>query len=459
MISGRSDKQIKRVLLVSTNCFKDPSPVFPLALSYLSATIKKKFTEIETKLFDFNLKSKGQLRSFLQEFQPDLIGISIRNIDTVNYFDDRHFIEENRLLIKEIRESSESFIVLGGAGFSIFPEIIFERLEPDFGIFGEGEESLSRLIETINKNEDFSQIRGLIFNETGKTIFNRRNTFLSETDLSFDKELIDYCWREAGTLNIQTKRGCPYQCVYCTYPLIEGRKVRTNNPKRIVDRMVSLYHDHGVNYFFFTDSVFNIDNEYNCELAKRIISSKMEIRWGAYFSPHHLSESHLKLLRQSGLTHIEFGTESLSNSTLNSYNKNFDVEDVVASSNSATKLGVHTAHFLILGGCGETEASINETLENSDRFERTVFFPYFGMRIYPGTRLREIAVKEGKIKEDDDLITPTFYHADNMDYDSIKKRAGSSRNRWIFPDRDLSKPIQMMRAKGIKGPLWEMLIK
>ena len=83
---------------------------------------------------------------------------------------------------------------------------------------------------------------------------------------------MDYYWTNSGVLNIQTKRGCPYNCIYCTYPLIDGRKIRTFSPVSIVDKLVELKQKHNIDYLFFTDSVFNIKNEYNIELAKEIIA-------------------------------------------------------------------------------------------------------------------------------------------------------------------------------------------
>ena len=132
---------------------------------------------------------------------------------------------------------------------------------------------------------------------------------------------------------------------------------------------------------------------------------------------------------------------------------------MLESADICHQLRIHTAHFLILGGYGETENSLEETLQNSKRIEKTVFFPFFGMRIYPNTKIYQYAVAEGKIKAGDPLLSPVYYLADNIRYGELKKRARAVGKRWIFQDDNLSKPIEMMRKKGIKGPLWEMLSK
>jgi radical SAM superfamily enzyme YgiQ (UPF0313 family) len=288
---------------------------------------------------------------------------------------------------------------------------------------------------------------------------NERKNFLKSLDLSFDSSLTGFYWEKSGMMNLQTKRGCPYNCIYCTYPLIEGSKVRTLDPEKIVETLSDLYFTRGIDYVFFTDSVFNISNDFNTRLAKLMISSKVKIHWGAYFSPHDLDYDSLALYKRAGLTHIEFGTESLSDSTLKHYGKHFTVDEVVEISAICNKLEIYFAHFMILGGYGETEDSINENFENSKRIENTVFFPYIGMRIYPGTRLYDLALAEGVIESDDSLLEPVYYIAKDIDYSTLKERAAKTGRRWVIPDEEVVAFMQRMRKRHRKGSLWHHLKK
>jgi radical SAM superfamily enzyme YgiQ (UPF0313 family) len=271
--------------------------------------------------------------------------------------------------------------------------------------------------------------------------------------------MTDFYWEKSGMMNIQTKRGCPYNCIYCTYPLIEGQKVRTLDPDRIVHTLQDLYTKSKVNHIFFTDSVFNISNQFNIELAQKMIQAGLQMKWGAYFSPHNLDESILKLFRKAGLTHIEFGTESLSDSTLKNYGKHFTVDEVVKISSLCNKIGIYFAHFLIIGGYGETESTVDEGFENSKLINNTVFFPYIGMRIYPGTRLQSLAIDDGVISAGDDLLEPVYYVAKGIDYDTLKARAEKTGRRWVFPDEDVATIMNRMRKRKRKGSLWHHLKK
>ena len=448
----------KKILLVSANQLAVPYPVYPLGISYLKTYLKNNLPDHEIFTFDFLDNSYESFKMFVLDLKPVYTGISLRNIDDVNIYKKESYIRHYRNIIEELRNVSDCIIILGGAGFSIFPEILFNFLEPDFAIQGEGEESFFKLICAIENNTSPEKIEGLLFKKKGTLVINREKNCIRELDLEFEDNFLDFYWQKSGMLNIQTKRGCPYHCIYCTYPLIEGTKVRTLNADKIVESLSDFYRNKGIDYFFFTDSIFNISNEFNYRLAEGIIREKINIKWGAYFNFCNLDEKFLKVLKKAGLEHIEFGTESLSETVLKAYNKPFSLDEIFKACETCNKLGINFAHFLILGGYGETEDTIDETFRNSSKIENTVYFPFIGMRIYPGTKLHEIALEEKKIERNDDLLEPKYYISDKFEMSLLKQKAKESGKRWVFPDEDLSVTMNRMRAKNKKGPLWEYLI-
>jgi radical SAM superfamily enzyme YgiQ (UPF0313 family) len=233
--------------------------------------------------------------------------------------------------------------------------------------------------------------------------------------------------------------------------------VRTLDAAMVVRNIEELYFTKGVAYLFFTDSIFNIHKEYNEELAWRLIESKADIRWGAYFSPSNMTFDELKLYQQSGLTHIEFGTDSLSDRQLEKYNKKFRFADVRQQSESCGNLGIFYAHYLILGAYGETEDTLNETFARSRDLGFTIYFPYVGMRIYPDTELCGIALDEGRIKSPDELIHPVYYISKDINRETIRARAEATGQRWVFPDDQPPPTMDILRKRGRKGLLWEYL--
>jgi radical SAM superfamily enzyme YgiQ (UPF0313 family) len=229
------------------------------------------------------------------------------------------------------------------------------------------------------------------------------------------------------------------------------------SPEEIVATLKDIYFNKHITYVFFTDSLFNIHKEYNRRLCRLIIDSGVKINWGAYFAPYDLTEDDLKLYKAAGLTHIEFGTDSFSDQQLLNCRKGFTWEDVIRTSGLCDDLGIFYAHFMILAGYGETEKTLDETFEHSRQLSNTVIFPYIGMRLYPHTRLYEIAREEGKITNATDLLNPYFYVSADVNISSIKDRALSTGAKWIFPGDGSEEMMERFRAKKRRGPLWEYL--
>lgn len=446
-------------VLISANTHCDPYPVYPLALSYLSAYLAEQMPDLALHSIDLNWMSLDDALASVERYQPDFVGISLRNIDNVDAIKECSFIEQYQRLMQGLRERIQVPIILGGAGFSIFPALLCELLQPDYAIQGEGETRLLALLQALREREAIPAMPGFyrqgVWDDCQDPL-----PYLKRPVLTFDDALAPAYWQHSGMLNVQTKRGCPYQCVYCTYPLIDGRRVRTLDIDNIITSIRAMKADYGARYVFFTDSVFNIKNEFNRQLARAMIDARLDVQWGAYFSPFRLGEEDLALYRDAGLTHVEFGTESLSDTTLRLYGKPFNIGDVFTAAEACDRLGIHQAHFLIFGGPGETDATLTETFTHAAQLPPCVLFPYVGMRIYPGTPLYQTALEEGYLEKDNALLKPAFYCSPAARLDRLKAMAETSPRRWVFSDEDHSQVMLRIRQrKRLAGPLWEMLVQ
>lgn len=445
-------------MLVSANTYTAPYPVYPLGISYLKTYLQRALPGFEIAVYDLNFGNTLQLGELLRTGNFGYVGLSLRNIDDNNLYAKNSFVRGYVEIADCIRTHSDAFLIAGGAGFSIFPEVLLDKLKADFGIKGEGEDTLAVLIKTLDKGEDPGEIEGLVYRKAdGRIRVNERRSYARSLALNFETAWLDFYWEKSGMLNVQTKRGCPHRCIYCSYPVIEGRKIRTLDSAQVVETLKELYFGKHINYVFFTDSVFNIDRDYNEELVSRIVESGVKIHWGAYFSPRGLDREELALYKKSGLTHIEFGTESFSDRQLENYKKGFSWKEVKEVSHLCDELGIFYAHFLILAGLGETEASLEETFGHSRELLNTVIFPYVGMRIYPETELCEIALREGKIRNREELLNPVYYVADGIDLTTLAGRAAQTGAKWIFPDQKADERMALFREKKRRGPLWEYL--
>ena len=193
----------------------------------------------------------------------------------------------------------------------------------------------------------------------------------------------------------------------------------------------------GARYLFITDSVFNSDYTHSLAVANAFRRQGLTIPWGAFFSPTRPPDGYYKALAEAGLTHVEFGTETFCDTQLKKYGKPFDREDVVAAQGSAHRAGVHIAHYLLLGGPGEDEQTLEETLNRMEEIEKAVFFIFCGIRIFPHTRLYTLAQEEGQILPGQDLLAPVFYRSKGIGTEEIiariRKRARGRMN-WVYGD-------------------------
>src|SRR5215831_7192054 len=154
----------RRVLLLSANSYEVPYAVFPLGLAQLNAALRA--AGYETRWVDC-LADATPIDQALAEFQPDFVGVSLRNIDDVAFKKRETFYGTLFALCGRIRQRSPARIIVGGSGFSIFPEHLLERSGADFGIQGEGEAALLALLSALETGADHSAIPGLVFRENG----------------------------------------------------------------------------------------------------------------------------------------------------------------------------------------------------------------------------------------------------------------------------------------------------
>ena len=448
-----------KVLLISANTLRIPYPVYPLGLDYVAGCLDSRY---QTKIVDLNDFSHPEsLEAMIRDFSPDVAGVSIRNIDNTDVINCRSFLPEYQTLVNQIRKNSKAKIILGGSGFTIFPVEFMQALDADYGIVGEGER-LALLLEALEKNEDVQTISGVLTKDKTEIVY---EPFDGTIRRRFDPENPHnrFYLAYGGMLNLQTKRGCPFHCSYCTYPHIEGGRMRFYEPREIARNARELQ-DAGAKYIFITDSAFNASYEHSVQVAQAFIEAGVSIPWGGFFVPTVPPADYFKRLAEAGLTHVEFGTESLSDVVIAHLRKPFSARDVFIAHGEARDAGLHTAHYFLLGGPGENIETLQATLAGIDQLDKAVFFFFCGVRIYPHTALYDIALREVQITADDNILSPVFYRSSGITVDEIMKMVETHANgrlNWIIGAGE-AKAIRILPRlyrRGFTGPLWEYLIQ
>ncbi len=447
-----------RVLLVAVNRCRVPFPVYPIALDYLVGVLRE---EHDVDTIDLAVADgPDALRERLGAFHPDIVGISIRNIDNTDVTGAQGFIEDIREAVQVTREHSSAKVILGGAGFSIFPDELMRRLGADFGIIGEGER-LASLLRALEQGSSVGDIEGVAIPSQNKERPRPLEQIFCRA-IPREDQASPYV-RAGGMMNLQTKRGCPFDCIYCTYPAIEGRKLRLFSPEAVAQEAAALK-SLGAKFLFITDSVFNAAPRHNLEVASALRRADVGLPWGAFFSPLRPEKGYYESLVKAGLTHVEFGTESVSAAILAKYRKPFDVDDVTYAHEAAKRAGIHVAHYMMLGGPGETRETVEETLRGCEGLAGAAIFFFCGVRIYPQTALYELAVGEGQVASDTDLLEPVFYCSKDIAVEEILtlvRERSETHPGWVVGSggEQTSKIIARLHARGRCGPLWENMVR
>ena len=434
-----------KVLIAALNTERFPDPVYPLGADYVAFSVQRAGYEVQT--FDAMLADDPvkELSELIATYQPDVIGLSIRNVDNTNYLNFKSYTSYYWGIVQSCRSVSNAIIVLGGSAFAVFPNEYMETLLADYGIVGEGEYAFINLLQSIEK--------GILPFE--KVIYSQR---IKKIDFNYftDRHLFDneYYYTFSGSINIQTKRGCAFKCSYCTYPKIEGVQYRYRSPQNVVDE-IEFWFKKGYQYFFFVDSVFNQPEKYAESICKEIIKRKIDIRWTGFFMPKIKNERFVKLCKESGLTSMDFGTDALSKETIQAYQKSFTLDEVFQSCEWCRKYDIKFNHSLILGGPGETFDTLEETIDNVNRTLPVSVIAYLGVRLFPGTPIAS------SFSQEELSLKPHFFISEDIKngvYDFLKEKLGND-PRWIIPGLMDKNPkfMEKLRIKGKKGPLWELI--
>ena len=358
-----------KVLLINANRCTRPDPVFPLGLAHLSAALRRAGHSI---VWLDRLANIDRLEEVADGWRPDVVGISLRNIDDVLINKRETFFDDAVSLGTRLRQKARCPIIVGGSGFSLFPDQLLELAGADFGVCGEGEPGLVSLLAALETGGSVAGIPGLVSRQNGKIVLNPPASAPLDgehAEADWPDAIAAYYLRTSGVLNVQTQRGCGLRCCYCTYPLIEGRRHRRRPPELVAEEFAQLKRL-GARYVFIVDSVFNSSARHVTEVCEALLRRNLKMSWGCFLRPQGLTADLVRLMARAGLSHIEFGSDSFCDEVLAAYQKDFVFDDILRSSELARQDHVDFCHFLICGGPGETEQTLRTSFQNSQLAQR-----------------------------------------------------------------------------------------
>ena len=463
---------MKKVLLLSTNRASTPYPVPPLGLSYLHQRLQSDYV---VRIIDGLAASTETVLDCLDNFDPDYVGISIRNIDDMVKGEAHSFIPELITdFIEPIRERFQGILILGGSGFTIFPHELMRLSGADYGITGEAEEKLPRFLYSLDNGIDLSELPWLLDSRSQKGPSQTKEYLdLDEPFYADLDRLIDYSpYVERGAYPIQTKRGCIHRCIYCSYPVLEGRRYRTRQPTHVVDELERVSTRMGKRATFeFVDSTFNDPPGHAEAICREIIRRGLQVNLRTMgINPANVSDELLDLMREAGFAQIDSTPDSASPTVLKKMGKNFSLKQLQQTAELIKKHKMPTMWFFIFGGPGESQATIDETFEFVDNYIDRDDMVHIteGLRIYPSTPLYNLALKEKLISKEQSLLDPVFYVSPLLGEnrltqiidDKIKIRPNCIRISETKPPPELmAAAIKERKEKKLTEPMFRTLLR
>lgn len=442
-----------RVLYVRLPC----NPIFPIGVVYLSDHVHKLFPSVEQRIFDLGavppLDFNSALDACVDEFQPTLLVFSWRDIQIYAPVGGRggnplqnafEFYYAKNLLIKmrgalgglrlatsyyaELwrnlglikrglkraqKYHPEARLVVGGGAVSVFYEQLGRSLPVGTIVsVGEGE----ALLEKLLRGEDLSNERCYIVGETTPRdrLIHEKPANIEKTACNYDyietiwPELQYYFQDQDFYVGVQTKRGCPHNCCYCIYTVIEGKQVRINPADEVVAEMRQLY-DRGIRNFWFTDAQFIPARKYiddAVELLQKILDAGMtDIHWAAYIRADNLTPQLCELMAKTGMNYFEIGITSGSQELVRKMRMGYNLRVVLENCRDLKAAGFNDLvsvnySFNVID---ETFDTIRQTIAyhrelerifGADKVEPAIFF----IGLQPHTILEEYAFKKDILK-------------------------------------------------------------
>jgi radical SAM superfamily enzyme YgiQ (UPF0313 family) len=404
-----------RVLLISSNTERLNMVTIPLGLGVVAAATRRAGHHVDFLDLLREPDPVAAVRRAIAAHPPDVIGISVRNIDDQTRESPRFLLAQVEPVVAACRECCRAPVVLGGAGYSIFPDAALAYLGADFGVLGDGEVAFPSLLECLESGGDLRGLPGV--HVAGEPCSH---------DPSFSEDLGAWPMWDAALgevadpaspdlwIPVQSRRGCPNDCSYCSTSQIQGRRLRARAPRQVAEHVARLARA-GYRRVYFVDNSFNIPEQHAFDLCDALSRLATGVEWRCILYPHRVPEELVLRMAQAGCVEVSLGFESGAPQVLREMNKRFTPADVREISDMLAAHRIRRWGFLLLGGPGETRETVEESVAFAESLRLDGLRVTVGIRIYPGTPLARRAIAEGVIAAEDDLLVPRFYLAPGLE--------------------------------------------
>ncbi len=455
------------ILMVSTNNHSLPVPVMPLGACLVAEAAERAGHRV--RFLDLMFE-KSPLRAIDREIaglNPDIVALSVRNIDNNDLQNPKFFIRKLPDMIRMIRKITAAPVVLGGAAVSVMPEEILRLTGADYAVLGDGEVVFPELLHNLGDGWRQPRIPGVARIENGTYVGDPcQPPALSETCPAPDFRRwidVDAYLSRLATVPLQTKLGCHFNCVYCTYRKIEGNEYRLYCAEAVA-AAVKRTASQGLRDIEIVDNVFNSPYGHAMEICAELARVGHSARLQSIeLNPLFVDDALLTAMKKAGFVAVGITAESASDTVLQGLRKEFTSRDVHHAAQVIRRHSLPCLWIFMLGGPGETEQTVEETLRFVEKHIRPrdpVFFN-IGIRVYPGTELETIARRQGLLSATADMLPPVFYTSPEIDVRCVEERIRDFRKSHMNVVGSDSLVLPFLPALhrfgyrlGVRSPIW-----
>ncbi|MBU0881764.1 MAG: B12-binding domain-containing radical SAM protein [Candidatus Omnitrophica bacterium] len=370
--------RFNRVLLVQAKYDSAFSNVFPAGIGSLSETLDHE--GLTNDVFDLNVKrnTEGMLHDKIRHFKPDLIGFSMMSL---NYKYNYGVIERLKAIFKDVK------VVVGGAHLSTIRKEVLENCKAiDYGVTLEGEHTL---LELMKGDEDEPDIKGLLYRDAGRIIYNGDRPFIQDLDSLPYPRYKKFNKSDYSTLvSLFSSRGCPFECTFCPTKLAIGRRFFTRSAKSVVDEM-QYHYDLGYRDFTFRDDNFTLvrDRVYEiCDEIEKRSFRDIYLMCDAGVRADKVDRDILKRMKDVGFKMVAIGVEAGNDRVLKIIKKSETIAEIDRAIKTACELDYIVELFLLIGAPGETWKDFEDTLSIATRYP-VMITSFYHILPYPNTEL------------------------------------------------------------------------
>jgi radical SAM superfamily enzyme YgiQ (UPF0313 family) len=380
--------------LINTN--RMVPAIGPLGLDYVAGSARQAGLDVEVLDLCFEDEPAEAMKDYFLDRSPEVVGLTFRNADDCFWPSADWFVPGLKDAIETIRSMTDAPVVIGGVGYSIFPEQILEHTDADFGIRGDGEAAMVALVKELRGRRRFEDVPGLLWRDNGEMRSNGP-AWPSSISLNTARDSIDNLryFEQGGQCGLETKRGCNRNCIYCADPLAKGKKLRLRDPGEIADEVQSLL-SQGVDVLHLCDAEFNVPRSHALAVCKEFNSRGLgdRIRWYVYLTPSPFDGQLARAMARAGCVGIDFTGDSGCEAMLRTYLQQHGKDDLAAAVKLCRQNNIAVMIDLLLGGPGETPETVRETIDFIKKIDPDCAGAPLGVRVYPGTGMEAVVAEE-----------------------------------------------------------------